>query len=176
MYPAIVSSERQGKPAALALLASMAIVAMTLWAWPSPSPQIRHTSHSDVALPASVPVLLPVAALPPAAREDRQAAVRVEARAPETREKVQAPPGLPSLTLEPPDLAAIGADAPRPGPVLIASHAVVLPMRPLVAAAPRSAAMPIDSNGNALAHAGMAIGSAFRRAGVNAGAAFSRIF
>jgi hypothetical protein len=82
----------------------------------------------------------------------------------------------PASAVEPADLALIGERVAREAIVPIASHAIALPMRPVVPERPRMLTVQADSPGHAFAHAGIALGSAFRRAGVNTGAAFSRIF
>ena len=181
-----MTSDRQGKQAALAMLACMAAVALTLWQWPGSTLRMHHAAHPDVTLPAAPHVLLPVPALPPApfpsnrpspvdpprdsSTDRNNVASRVSAPAP----FVQTAP-----VLEPPTLALVGervSDAGLAGLMPMASRAVAVPMRPVVPERRRLPSARPAPPGNAFAHAGMALGSAFRRAGVNTGAAFSHIF
>ena len=181
-----MTSERQGKQAALAMLACMAAVALTLWQWPGSTLRMHHAAHPDVTLPAAHLVLLPVPALPPApSRSDRPSPVDPPRNSSINRNNVASRVSAPAPVVQPapvregPTLAVVGErlfDAGVAGMMPIASRAVTVPLRPVVPEHRRLPSARPNSPGNAFAHAGVALGSAFRRAGVNTGAAFSRIF
>jgi hypothetical protein len=175
--------DRQGKTAALAMLACMGAVALTLWQWPASTSMTHHPASADVALPASHEGLMPVPMLPPATGGASQPA-RIDPPRQADTSRRGAPSSLsasaaavrPIPALETPDLTLIGERLSHVGVTPIASRSLALPMRPVV---PERRGMPAvrqDASGNPFAHAGMAIGSAFRRAGVNTGAAFAKIF
>jgi len=176
-------SERAGKQAGLALLGCMAAVAVILWGWPTSPLRSHHGTRSDVALPAAQGNPLPVPVLTSPARDSRP--TTADERQASDGSRADARPSAnvasaqvrPASAVEPADLALIGERVAREAIVPIASHAIALPMRPVVPERPRMLTVQADDSlGHAFAHAGISLGSAFRRAGVNTGAAFSRIF
>ena len=187
-YPALVRTkgERRAKLRAIALLGSMAIVAAALWQWPSAvAPRESHV-RADVVLPAPPLEAVPQTTLAPRVPE-RAPVPPVIAAA--TRPS-HAPPPLDAFPGAAPGLPPAGPAplAAWPAPVLpSSSHFPALdtpvPSRAFAMAAARPAAPAMtpaleraDNPAQVLAHAGVALGDAFRRAGVSTAAAFSRIF
>jgi hypothetical protein len=169
----------------MTLLATMVAVAVTLWEWPSDARPPRDRSvRTDVVLPA-VPDARPVAAAAALTTEPSNAAVE---RVRQVLAPAPPPPDVPLWSrhprlpmLRPTAVPAQSAAASNTAAVLRAAvdaHPLPVVLQPAPAAPAGPSAAPADSANpaHALARAGVALGGAFRKAGVNTAAAFTRIF
>ena len=178
-----MTSERQSKQAAVALLACMAAVALTLWGWPSSPLRTHQARRADVALPAAAGVPGVVTGLQVKRSDPRPLPANVDRPSSHSAARGDVRPGAPvragaaeaAAPLEAAHFESVGERLSDVAVMPIASRTLALPMRPLL---PEAGSLPVRAAapGNPFAHAGVALGSAFRRAGVNTGAAFSHIF